>query len=35
MRPTAVIIGALLVTYIGPEAHGVSFRKNSAPEASG
>lgn len=24
---TAVIIGAFLVTYFGPEAHGVSFRK--------
>jgi MFS transporter, SHS family, lactate transporter len=31
---TAVIIGAFLVTWFGPEAHGVSFRK-SAVEARG
>src|SRR5207253_3194115 len=26
-----VIIGALVVTYFGPEAHGVSFRKSALP----
>jgi hypothetical protein len=31
---TAVIIGSFLVTWLGPEAHGVSFRKKGL-EAGG
>jgi len=27
---TAVLIGGFLVTYLGPEAHGVTFRKRPA-----
>jgi SHS family lactate transporter-like MFS transporter len=30
---TAVLIGAFLVTYFGPEAHGVTFRKTPARKA--
>jgi SHS family lactate transporter-like MFS transporter len=30
---TAVIIGAFLVTYFGPEAHGVTFRKTPVHKA--
>jgi MFS transporter, SHS family, lactate transporter len=31
---TAVIIGALLVTFFGPEAHGVTFRKTAAADVT-